>query len=278
LGRITSLKEEILARPTFFEHFDGVVVDWRYLHDRERTALEGEAPWLKRQALRVAVDLSAGLDLYPTLRLVNNLPADYAASTNAIADVLAKMPVLGARDLILTLHRHPENNFTGQETEESFEATLRGLAALAAGHGVTLHLRLAFGKPPWNLKEGLGWLERVGAGNLTLAPSTALLEGQNPSPELAARLEERLGLWLVAAPRRDLAGQLWDAHAPLATSPDRDTIRWWLTVGSPGVPLVLDAVLSNQDEEYAEITAVESLRPVTPSLGTRPAAPVGRVP
>lgn len=255
-----SLQEEILRRPTFFEHFDGVVLDWRYLHDRERAALEQEAPWLARQCLRLAVDLSSGLDLYPTLRLINNLTADYVASTNAIADVLAKMPIIGARDLILTLHRHPENNFTGEQTEESFAATLRALAGLAASHRVTLHLRLASGKPPWSLEDGLRWLDRVGAPNLKLAPSTALLAGQEPSPDLAARLAKRLGFWCVAAPRRDLAGQLWDTHAPLATCADRDAIKSWLAVGTPDVPLILDAVLADEDAEYAEARAIASFR------------------
>lgn len=276
LRRAGSLKEELLARPTFFEHFDGVVVDWRYLHQRERGALEAEAPWLKRQGLRLAVDFSSGLNLYPGLRLVDNLPEDYVASTNTIAEVLAKMPILGARDLILTLHRHPENNFTGQQTDASFEATLRELATLATGHGVTLHLRLAFGKPPWNLEAGLRWVERAGAANLKLAPSTALLVGQDPSPDLAARLAKWLGLWLVAAPRRDLAGQLWDAHAPLASCTDGEAIKAWLAVGAPNVPLVLDAVLSDQDEEYAEIRAIESLLGLSAELAAvaDPAPPV----
>ncbi len=69
LRHATSIKEEILARPTFFEHFDGVCVDWSYLHERERVALEKETGWLKRQGVRVVVDLSSGVNLYPTLAL-----------------------------------------------------------------------------------------------------------------------------------------------------------------------------------------------------------------
>ncbi len=258
LRRLSSLREEILARPTFFEHFDGVVVDWRYLHDREPAALTAESGWLKRQGLRIAVDLSSGIDLYPTLRLIDNLPADYAASMTTIADVLAKMENLGARDLILSLHRHPENNFTGEQTEAAFETTLKALAKEAAARQVTLHLRLAFGKPPWSLDDGLRWLDRVGAPNLKLAPSTALLAGQPPSPDLAARLKPRLGFWLVAAPRLDLAGQLWDAHAPVATFTERETIARWLAL-APEVPVALDAVLDHQDEEYSEAATLQAL-------------------
>src|SRR5208337_5029313 len=80
LRHATSIKEEILARSTFFEHFDGVCVDWRYLHERENAALQKESGWLKRQGARLVVDLSSGVDLCPALRLVENLPADYMAA------------------------------------------------------------------------------------------------------------------------------------------------------------------------------------------------------
>ena len=258
LRKLSSLQEEILARPTFFEHFDGMVVDWRYLHDREPAALTAESGWLARQGLRIAADLSSGIDLYPTLRLIDNLPTDYAASRVTIANVLAKMEILGARDLILSLHRHPENNFTDEQTDAAFEATLKALAQEAGAHQVTLHLRLAFGKPPWNLDEGLRWLDRVGAPNLKLAPSTALLAGQTPSPALAERLKGRLGFWLVAAPRRDIAGQLWDAHAPVSAFKDKEIIARWLSLATE-VPVVLDAVLEGQAEEYQEAAALQTL-------------------
>lgn len=258
LRGIASLKEALLARPTFFEHFDGVVLDWRYLHDRESAALAAEAGWLKRQGLRIAVDLSSGINLYPTLRLIDNLPADYAASTNAVAAVLAKMELFGARDLLFTLHRHPENNFTGEQTEAAFSATLKVLAAQAADRQVTLHLRLAFGKPPWSLDEGLRWIERVGAPNLKLAPATALLADQVPPADLATRLKDRLGFWLVAAPQRDLAGQLWNVHGPLATIIGENQIGRWLAL-APRTPLVLDAVVAGPDDEYREVPAAEQL-------------------
>src|SRR5208337_78346 len=175
LRHATSIKEEILARSTFFEHFDGVCVDWRYLHERENAALQKESGWLKRQGARLVVDLSSGVDLFPALRLVDNLPADYMGSTNAISDVLAKMETLGARDLILTLHREPENNFTSDQTRAGFTATLKSLTAEAAKRGVTLNLRVGSAKPPRNVAEGLEWLGRVNSPNLKLALSTASL-------------------------------------------------------------------------------------------------------
>ena len=49
LRKIASIKEEILARAAFFEHFDGIVVDWRYLHDRRLETVQQEAGWIARQ-------------------------------------------------------------------------------------------------------------------------------------------------------------------------------------------------------------------------------------
>ena len=250
------IKQEILSRPTFFEHFDGVCVDWRYLHEREKGTLEHETGWLKRQGVRIVVDLSSGVDLYPMLRLIDNLHADYQASLATIDGVLAKMQILGARDLILSLQRYPENNFSDQQTKDSFTATLKTLASQTAARGVTLQLRIGFGKPPKNVPEALELVDRVGAPNLKMAPSTTLLEPQTPTAEMTARLRDKLGLWLVAASRRDLSGKLWDASAPIHSSVDRDTLVRWLSV-SPGAPLVLDALLADQDAEYLEVLALE---------------------
>ncbi len=258
LRHARSIKEEILARPAFFEHFDGVVVDWRYLHEREKAALQRESGWLRRQGLHVSVDLSSGLNLYPRLRLIDNLAADYSASMAAMADVLSKMEIIGARDLILSLHRHPENNFGGEQTEAAFEKTLRTLAGQAAERHVTLHLRMAYGKPPWSLGEANRWLDKVGAKNLRLAARTALPAAAGLSGDVARMPKDKLGLWLVAAPRSDLAGKLWDAHAPIHRASDPAPITQWLAL-APDAPMILDAVYANQDEEYMDAVALERL-------------------
>lgn len=255
LRGVASIKEAILARPTFFEHFDGVVVDWRYLHEREERALRVEAPWLRRQGIRMAVDLSSGVNLFPALRLIDNLASEHAASLDAIRDVLAKMSVLGASDLLLSLHRHPENNFSDSQTSAGFEQTLKRLAADAAARGVTLHLRLAFGKPPWTLAEAAGLIDRVGAGNVRLAPSTGLLWRQPEASEIAV-LKGRMGLLLVAGQDRDIAGAAWDAHGRLASVADRRNLESWLAVERTA-PVVLDAVFASPEEEVQDARVIE---------------------
>lgn len=249
-----SIKEALLARPTFFEHWDGVVVDWRYLSTREAASLKAEAGWIRRQGLRVVVDISSSLNLYPDLRLIDNLGDDYTASMTAISDVLGKMCILDARDLLFSLHRYPENNFTAEQTAAAFEATLRRLAADAAAKGITLHLRQAFGKPPWSLTEASSLLERVGAANLRLAPSTALLAAGNAKPDdIESVLRTKGGFWLAAAPRFDIAGQLWDAHAPVHQA-DPATVRSIRAYveQAPNLPVILDAILADADAEFLE--------------------------
>ncbi len=258
LRGVSPVKEQILARSTFFEHFDGVVLDWRYLHDREKATLEREAGWIKRQSLRVFVDASSGVNLYPSLRLVDNLPADYAESMAALGDVMAKMQILGARDLILSLHRHPENNFTNEQTQDSFEKTLRNLAAEADTLGVTLHLRMAPDKPPWSLKDADTLIEKVGAENLHLAASTAMLSRADVTSDAAAILKKRLGLWLAAAPQVDWAGKLWDVHAPLHRAAGSVRIAEWISL-VPDVPVVMDAVFADSDDEYLDAVALQRM-------------------
>jgi len=258
IRRATSIKEEILARPTFFEHFDGVCVDWRIVHEREKAALQEEARWLKRQGVRIIVDFSSGLNLYPTLRLLNNVPVDYEVSLAVWADVLAKMEIVGAKDLVFSLHRDPENNFTGEQANAGYTSTLKNLAAQAAARGVTLHLRVGPGKPPRNFAEAFHWLDPVDAPNLKLAVGTAMLENEPVDREWVARLKGRVGIWLVAAQQTDIGGKVWDNHAPLHSMRDRKATTQWIAT-APAAPRVLDAVFENQDEEYLDAKVLEHL-------------------
>jgi len=212
---------------------------------------------LKRQHLRIVVDLSSGVDLYPTLRLLDNVPADYQASMAAISNVLAKMEIIGARDLILPLHRPPENNFTDEQVQAGFTATLKSLAGEAAARGITLHLRIAPGKPPRSLADGLAWLDRVGVANVKLAVSVALLAKNPPPPDTAARLKAALGLWLVSGSRTDVAGTTWDVHAPINTFTP-GALGPCLAL-APDAPILLDALYDNPDEEYLDARALENV-------------------
>ena len=107
------------------------------------------------------------------------------------------------------------------------------------------------------MAEGLDWIGRIGAPNLKLAVSTAAAGNPPPAGERAARLKDKLGLWLVAASRKDAAGKVWDTHAPIHSPRIGESPSAWLAL-SPNTPALLDALLSNQDEEYLEAMALEA--------------------
>jgi len=258
-----SIKEALLMRPTFFEHFDGVVVDWRYLHDREAKVLAHEAGWIARQKLRVAVDLSSGVNSYPTIRLLDNKLEDFSAGMAMIDDVIAKMASLGARDLILSLHRAPENNFTPEQATAALEETLRALAIKAAMVGVTVHLRTTFDKAAQKLEEVVGLIDRAHQPNLKLAPATSVLVAESRKPaEVARLLRGRVEMWLYAARRTDAAGFPYDFHAPVHNASEAmgKQVRKWLKT-APAAAIVFDAICPDLDAEYFEARTLEAPRP-----------------
>jgi hypothetical protein len=255
-----SIMEEVLARPSFFEHFDSVVVDWRYLRQREREELERQSGWINRQGLKLYVDLTSGANLFPDLRLLDNMKQDHAASLAAIDDVLWKMEALPARHLIFSLHRYPENNFTTEQAWESFAATLRQVCERARRRDVTVHLRLSVNKPPEDVKKAVEFAGRVGAPNQRLAPSTSFLLAAKASLEEAgALLRGRVGLWLVNSLQTDVAGRLWNANGPIRDCRDRETLARILAI-APDAPLLFDVPYRNRDEEYLDAKYVQELQ------------------
>jgi hypothetical protein len=265
LRKVCSIKEEVLSRSTFFQHFDSVAVDWRYLCQRGKDELRQESGWLNRQGLKLLVDLSSGINLHPDLRLVNNDPQEYLASMAVMEDVMAKMEILSAKDLILSLHRYPENNFSEQQSWDSFEKTVRQLCGDAARQQMTLHLRLCANKPPEDISKGVEFIHRVGAVNLCVAPSTALLlASETQQADLTKLITVHIGMWLVSTPRVDIAGQVWSANGRICGYRDSQSLASVLAV-APDAPLVLDALYTNRDEEYMDAKVLqEILSPRTP--------------
>ncbi len=99
---------------------------------------------------------------------------------------------------------------------------------------------------------------------MRLAPSTALLlQGTAKAADLAKTLRDKVGLWLVAAPRTDLAGKLWDAHAPLhGFAAAAETLRPWLAL-CPEAPMLLDVPYATPDEEYLDAVVLERVASAT---------------
>ena len=257
----TGIREAILRRPTFFQHFDGVSVDWRNLHHRDEAALRDEAAWLKRQDVRIFVDLTSGLNLFPDLRLVDNDAIEYGKSMAVIETVMRKMAILGATDLLLAPHRQPETNITAEENAAAIRKTIALLAQKAKENGITLYLRPGQTN---SIQANHQTLTDVNAPNLKLAvPTARLVDAATPPDTIAPEVLRSIGLWLAGEPQYDAAGTLWSLQGPLASRarPDAPAPRDYIAL-APEIPCALDGVYSEWEQEYRDIQILTSAEAV----------------
>lgn len=257
LRSIRMVKNEILRRPTFFEHFDGVVLDWKYLAQKEESVLKQESGWIKRQKLKIIVDLTSGVDFFPKLRLIDNLHDAYTNSMAKIEDVLSKMSLFQAKEIILPLHRFPENNFTQEQTWNSFKETFISLCKISEKYDIHLNLRVRFGIPPYNLASAMEFIRNVGASNLKIALNTSVLlaEGSDLKSQWN-QIKGKIGLWLISGSEKDIDGKYWNFSVPVSSSKERGKIFELITTDTE-VPVALDAIYGTLDDEYLDAKALD---------------------
>ncbi len=249
-----SIQEELLARPTFFQHFDGVKVEWRYLRDRDRAQLARERAWLERQQAQIAVDFSRDMNLFPGLTLLDAYPPHFEQAVVQIDDVLDKMTICGAWDAIISLHRKPENHWSGERAREDFLRQLRDLCGRAQRRGVKVHLQAHPVRWTGNAADVLSLIDEAACVNLFYALNTGHAHAEGITiPDAIRGAGQRMGAVLVSAPRTDLFGQSYDAHAPVHTS---DVDLHGLALSGKAL-IMLDAVYASTDDEYLDIIAVE---------------------
>lgn len=103
--RSGKLRYEPLLRPSFANHFSGIMVDWEYLSERSTDALVQETQWPRMQKLEIVVDFTRGTTLFPGLRLTDDVHVYYLESIARIEDGLQKMSMIGSRDAGFALIR-----------------------------------------------------------------------------------------------------------------------------------------------------------------------------
>lgn len=169
-------KEEILSRPTFFEHHDGIVLDWRYFEMRSNEEITREAGWLNRHRIKIIVDFSSGINLFPDLRLHNNDQDEYDRSMHTVKEVIEKARLIGAETILLSVNQNPENNSTPEENYADNVKSLRQICELAAEKGMKTLLRVDLNQPISDIHTAEGYLKDVDFPSLKLAVRLCLLE------------------------------------------------------------------------------------------------------
>lgn len=260
LRNIQNVKEEILSRPTFFEHYDRVVIDWRYLQNKEKEVLKHESGWLGRQKLKITVDLTSGLNLYPDLRIVNNDTTFYQKSINIMKGVIDKMEILGADKLLISTQRTIENNYTMAQFDQSLQESFRTLADYAAQKNIHLILRQSVLRMPDNIEGLFKLVKEVNRPNFTLAPAVSLLlnDEVNLDKNLSQLKQMDIKEILISAPEKDIHNQLWNVNAPIYKSPKTEVIRKILSA-FPQANYIMDVLYTSPDEEYMDGKEMDKL-------------------
>ena len=258
LHDVLNLKEEILSRPTFFQHYDRVVIDWRYLYNRDKEVLKQEAGWFKRQQLKMSVDLSSGINLYPDLRIVNNDSLYYQKSIEVIKNVIDKMAILGADELFITTQRTIENNYTMEQFYQSLQETYLLLADYAKNRNITLIIKQAKGRTPDSVKELLDLCKKVDRDNFCFAPSLALLliDSDNWEENMDLLQKENIHHLFLSIPEKDIHQQLWNLNAPVFKSKQIDMIQQFVEAFS-NANIIFDCLYQSEDEEYKDVKMFE---------------------
>lgn len=261
LRNTNNLKREILSRPTFFQHYDRAVIDWRYLEAREPEQLKSEAGWAKRQKLGISVDLTSGLNLYPDLRIVANDSIYYPRSMQRMRRIIDKMVLLGADELIVSSQRTIENNFTMEKFRSTLIQSLQDLSDYAARNGIRLLFRPANERYPSGLKEVIALCREVNRPNFYLAPSMAeLIAANDDKAENLSQLKAlNIKYLFVAAPDSDINGQLTQLNLPISKASASAVGN--ILKALPGVHYIMDGLYATPDEEYLDLKTLDALHP-----------------
>ena len=289
-----SLQDQLLLRPSFFEAFDTTVVDYRYIERRTAESLAREGRWAHKQGLKIIVDFSSGINMFPDLRLINNSADALARSLETIEMVLSKMSTLVnastatekvaiySADAIVTLHMDGGDDSYQIDSHSDFVRSYKRLTAFAARHHITLHLRVGaqqgfgwafhrteaslFPKPPHNLSAAVSFLEDVGnVPNLKIAlPTAPLLQNGMLAAEVTRTVKsiDQIGMIMAATPVYEpLQGVPISPYGPLSRCDDAcvAVMRPLLEVGrQSGAVVVVDASLPTQTELHQDAAYLEA--------------------
>ena len=209
-----SIRYEILKRPTFFQHYDSVVVDYSYLISKDNDFLVDDGRWLSQQSVIVYVDASPSINLFPTLRFVTDDPATYNKTVASLTSLMYKINILGSHDLIISLHGFPGDEATNQSRRD-FNATIHYLNNLGTQLNITLHM-LDTPKNAYSLMPLTRWLDENGLFSIKLVLNLALLVNYGSSYKYDTVIQSQSSLLYVTAPGWDLYGMSYGNNVPIA--------------------------------------------------------------
>ena len=219
-----------------------------------------------KKRLNVYIDASPAIDLFPNLRLVNNSVIDFNESFSDLQKLLQKAEIYTVTNLIISLHRKPENDITLSATLQEMNSTLHTLVKLARDRNITIHIRDSVKNPTGDINGTYQWLQKCGLNNsIKIAPNLALIIEQ---PLLLNNsIIKDIPLFFLNTPRYNIYGYRYTVNGPIFDQ--AATVAQQLATlcnlracpyqaNSNVIPLVIDAYFSNEDEEYQDVKWLET--------------------
>ena len=208
-----SIRYEILRRPTFFQHYDSVVIDYSYLITKDNDFLADDRQWLLQQGVSIYVDGSPSIDLFPTLRFVTDDPAAYNRTLASLTSLMYKMSIIGSHDFIVSLHGFPADETKNQSCKD-FNATIHYLSNLGTQLNITVHM-LDTPKNPFSLMPLTRWLDENALSSVKIVLNLAQLVNYGESYKYDTVIQSQSSLLYVTAPGWDSYGNSYCNNVPI---------------------------------------------------------------
>lgn len=251
-----SIKESVLARSTFFQHWDGVLIDWKYLNIRSIEQVAEESKWLRLQNLRIVVDCSSGVNLFPDLRLVQNDKTEYDRSMDILNSIVQKAGILGAEEIILRTHRNPENNYDPRKTYSDSVNTIQSICDAAARFNIRVSVKVCAqpgtnrGVPGATLETAFNLIEECDKSNLFIAPTLYVLNNCNSN--IRDKAKDKVSIILATGWLEDENnGEIWSDSLPLSKLEPRllGSVKELIPSDKP---IIFNAAFKDFNEEYLD--------------------------
>ena len=264
----SSIRQEVLLMPSFFQHFSVVVVDAAYLISRDETFLKREGLWLQTQGLEVHVDATASINVFPDLRLTGDSFGLHNQTLSIFSSLLHKTAALGSHSLTLSLHAFTTSS---NQSKSDFNTTLHYIITIATPLNITVYM-LDARKNPFDLLPLSRALDSYRLTNMSITLNLARLINYGADDKYDSILQYRSPMLYVSAPAWDSLGIGYAVNLPIscanATGKAQvtDTLSHicslrlcpYHTSSTSVYPLILDGAYQNHNELLADVLFLES--------------------
>ena len=245
----SSMEDFILATPTFKQSFSGIMVDADYFENLDINFIEKEAAFLKRLGVKIVVDLTPMLNIYPDLSFQGNFHERREESYSRLDDILDKVFSYDCEAIIVSPMPLPEGCSELDDLKKSMYEAYDYLLNRAE----TKHIKIIFQNKPIVFSTHEGYDTACRNEGIKLGFNTC--SGICTNADFESIFEAyHIDCLVVSAPERDVLGQYYYAGMPVRDSFAKQQITEILDVYSSqndGI-IILDAKYADYSEAFAD--------------------------